>query len=155
MTTLLLRKTMQGFIPDTDADFEAAKRFKVGNTVKAEVVIPRNLRFFRKWFALVKVGFGLWEETGIRAMYRGEEVKPDFDRFRKDVTILSGFGRPVVNLKGEVRYEAESIAFGSMDEERFEKLYQATLTTIVQKVMRGRVSEERLREMAEAVEEFA
>lgn len=155
MTTLYLRKTMGGLVPDTDEDFEASKRFKLGQVVKAEVTNPRNLAFFRKWFALVKVGFDLWEETGVRAEWKGEEIRPDFDRFRKDVTILAGFGRPVVNLKGEIRYEAESISFGKMGEDEFEKLYSATLTTIVQKVMRGKVSEERLREMAERVEEFA
>lgn len=155
MTTLYLRKTMGGLVPDTDEDFEASKRFKLGQVVKAEITNPRNLAFFRKWFALVKVGFNLWDETGIRAEWKGEEIRPDFDRFRKDVTILAGFGRPVVNLKGEIRYEADSISFGKMDEDAFEKLYNATLTTIVQKVMRGKVSEERLREMAERVEEFA
>ncbi len=155
MTTLYLRKVGNGFVPDTEKDHEACKRFRMGQVVKAEVTVPRNLAFFRKWWALVQVGFELWEETGVRAQWKGEEVRPDFERFRKDVTILAGFGRPVVNLNGEVRYEAESISFGGMDEERFEALYTATLTTIVQKVMRGRISEQRLKEMAEAVEEFA
>jgi hypothetical protein len=80
---------------------------------------------------------------------------PSFERFRKDVTILAGHHHPVVNLKGELRMEADSIAFGNMSEEEFEKLYNATLAVLVHKVMRGRVSEARLREMAEAVEEFA
>lgn len=155
MTTIYVRKTMQGFVPDTAKDHEAAKRFKLGQVVKAEVKVPRNLAFFRKWWALIQVGYELWEETGIRATWKGEEVRPNLERFRKDVTILAGYGHPVVNLNGEVRYEAESIAFGSMTEERFDNLYQATLSTIVRKVMQGRVSEERLREMAEAVEEFA
>lgn len=150
-----MRRTMHGFIPDTEKDWEAAKRFKLGSVAKAEVTNPRNLRFFRKWFALVQVGYEMWEETGIRAEYRGEEIRPNFERFRKDVTILAGHCHAVVNLRGEVRLEADSIAFGSMDEEIFEKLYNTTLTVLVHKVMRGRVSEARLKEMAEAVEEFA
>jgi len=155
VTTLHLRRTQQGFVPDTAEDWEQAKRFKLGSVTKAEVVNPRNIKFLRKCFALLQVGFGLWEETGIRAQYKGEEIKPNFERFRKDVIILAGFGYPVVNLRGEVRYEAESISFGNMDEERFEKLYNAVLSTIVHKVMRGRISEERLRYMVDAVEEFA
>lgn len=155
MTTLHLRKTLQGFVPDTERDHEAAKRFKLGSTVKADITNPRNLRFFRKWWALVQVAFEMWEEIGVRATYKGEEVRPNFERFRKDVTILAGYHHPVVNLRGEVRMEADSISFGNMDEETFEKLYNATLATIVSKVMQGRVSEDRLREMAEAVEEFA
>jgi hypothetical protein len=97
----------------------------------------------------------MWEEIGVRAEYKGEPVMPSFERFRKDVTILAGHHHPVVNLKGELRMEADSIAFGNMSEEEFEKLYNATLAVLVHKVMRGRVSEARLREMAEAVEEFA
>lgn len=154
MTTLYLRKTMGGFVPDTDEDFEASKRFKLGQVAKAEVVNPRNLPFFRKWFALVKVAYGMWEETGVKVEYKGEEVLPNFERFRKDVTILAGYHHPVVNVRGELRLEADSIAFGNMEEDEFEKLYNATLATIVNKVMKGRVSEQRLREMAQAVEEF-
>ena len=155
MSVLHLRRIPQGFVPDTDEDWEACSRFKLGAVVKADVVNPRNLRFFRKWFALVKVGFDLWEETGVAAIYKGEQIRPSFDRFRKDVTILAGFHHAVINVNGELRLEADSIAFGSMDEDTFENLYNATLTTIVHKVMRGRISEERLREMAERVEEFA
>jgi hypothetical protein len=155
MNRIYLRRVQQGFIPDTAEDWEKAKRYKLGAVVKAEVTNPRNLRFFRKWFALLQVGFQMWEEIGVRAEYKGEPVLPSFERFRKDVTILAGHHHPVVNLKGEIRMEADSIAFGNMSEEEFEKLYNATLSVLVHKVMRGRVSESRLREMAESIEEFA
>lgn len=155
MTAIYLRRMQHGFVPDTAEDWDKAKRFKLGAVVKAEVKNPRNLRFFRKWWALVQVGFEMWEEVGVRAEYKGEEVLPNFERFRKDVTILAGFGHPVVNLRGELRFEADSIAFGNMDEERFENLYNATLSVLVRKVLQGRVTEDRLREMAEAIEEFA
>lgn len=150
-----LRKTMGGFVPASDDDAEAMKRFKLGAVVKADITNPRNYAFFCKWFALVKVAFGLWEETGIKAEYKGQEIRPQFDKFRRDVTILAGYCHPVLNVNGELRMEADSISFANMREETFEKLYSATLATIVHKIMRGRISEERLREMAERVEEFA
>jgi hypothetical protein len=155
MSTLYLRRVPHGFVPDTEEDQEKCKRFRLGAVVKAEITNPRNLKFFRKWWALVQVGFEMWEETGIRNKYKGEEVLPNFERFRKDVTILAGFGYPVININGDVRMEAESISFANMSEESFEKLYNATLTVLVHKVMRGRVSEERLKQMAESIEEFA
>ena len=155
MTDIYVRKTMHGLIPDTAEDWEKVKRFKIGEVVKAKITHPRNLRFFRKWWALVQVGYELWEETGVKANYKGEDVRPNFERFRKDVQILAGHYHPVVNIRGELRLEADSIAFGSMDEDTFEKLYNATLTVLVHKVMQGRVSEAKLREMAEVVEEFA
>lgn len=155
MTTVYLRKTISGLVPDREEDAEALKRFKLGDVVKSEVTYPRNLRFFRKWFALVKVAFGLWEETGVKAIHKGQEILPNFDKFRKDVTILAGHCHPVLNVNGELRLEADSIAFGNMSEETFESLYSATLTAIVHRIMKGRISEDRLREMAERVEEFA
>ena len=155
MSTIYLRRMQHGFIPDTESDWEAAKRFKLGQVVRSEITIARNVRFFRKWWALIEVAFGMWEETGVKGEYKGEEIRPNIERFRKDVTILAGHHHAVVNLRGEVRLEADSISFGNMQEETFEKLYNSTLTVIVHKVMRGRVSEQRLREMAQAVEEFS
>ncbi len=155
MTTVYLRKTMGGFVPATDEDAELLKRFKLGQVAKAEIVNPRNYKFLCKWMALVKVAFGLWEETGVRAEYKGQEILPNFDKFRKDVTILAGYWHPVLNINGDTKAEADSISFASMDEETFVKLYSATLTAIVHRIMRGRITEDRLREIAERVEEFA
>lgn len=156
MTTIYLRKTLQGFAPDTEDDQDAVRRFKLGEVVRAKVTRARNLAFFRKWWALVKVGYGLWEELCPRPTYKGEIVHPDFDRFRRDVTILAGFSRPVVNIRGEVRVEAESIAFGNMSEARFEALYSATINVLLHKVLAGSgVTEEKIRAMANSVMEFA
>lgn len=99
--------------------------------------VLRNPKFFRKWWALVKVGFDYWTETIRRMEYNGEPVLPDFDRFRKDVTVLAGFYRPVVNLKGEVRLEPESLKWTSMTEERFTQLYDATIQVLLRKVFAG------------------
>ena len=101
------------------------------------------------------MGFGLWEELCPRHTYKGEIVQPDFNKFRRDVTILAGFSKPVVNVRGELRLEAESIAFGNMTEERFEALYSATINVLLHKVLAGSgVTEERLRAMADSVMEF-
>ena len=156
MTTLFLRKTLGGFVPDTEEDHEKLKRFKMGDVCKAEVVNPRNYKFFRKWWALVKVGYELWEETCPRHKHRGQDVMPNFERFRRDVTVLAGFAKPVVNVRGELRLEAESIAFANMGEERFEELYQQTINVLLTKVLTGRgFTEEKLRQMADSVMEFA
>jgi uncharacterized protein DUF1367 len=155
MSEIYLRRVPHGFVPDTEDDFEACKPFKLGEVVKADIKRPRNLRFLRKYFALLRVAYQLWEETGVRATYKGEEVRPSFKRFRKDVICLAGYGEPVVNVRGEVRFEADSIAFGNMEEEVFEKLYNETINVILHKILRGKVPEARLREMANMVMEFA
>ena len=156
MTTIYLRRTLGGFAPDKEEDHDACKRLKMGEIVRAEVVRPRNILYFRKWWALVKVGYELWEETCPRHQHKGMDVLPEFDRFRRDVTILAGFAKPVVNVRGELRLEAESIAFGNMTEDRFDALYSATIDVLLQKVLTGRgISESQLRTMADLVMDFA
>ena len=156
MTTIYLRKTLGGLMPDTEEDQEKLKRFKMGDVCKAEITNPRNVKFFRKWWALVKVGYELWEETCPRHKHKGMDVLPNFERFRRDVTVLAGFAKATVNVRGELRLEAESISFANMDEEHFEELYSQTINVLLQKVLTGRgITEERLRKMSESVMDFA
>ena len=156
MTTVYLRKTMGGFLPDTEEDQEKCKRFRMGDICKAEIVIPRNYEFFKKWWALVTVGYQLWSELCPPTFHRGTPVQPNIERFRKDVTIMAGYRHLVVNIHGEIRWEADSISFGNMLETTFDKLYSATIDVLLQKVLVGRgITEDRLREMAESVMDFA
>ena len=118
----------------------------------------RNGRFFRKWWVLSEFAFGLWSERQKEGeLWHGLPVLADFDRFRRDLTILAGFARPVWNARGELRVEAESLAWGSMSEERFEKLYSATINAILSKILpKAGLTEERLRQTVDQlVGEFA
>lgn len=157
MTSLHLLRTASGaFIPATEEDADLAKRFKVGSISRVELRLMRNAQFHRKFFSLLKVAYDLWEDTLPAQQYHGRDVLPDFDRFRRDVIIMAGFFRPVWNARGELRVEAESIAFSSMTEERFEKLYSATINVILQKILPNRgLTEQGLREWAERVLEYA
>lgn len=157
MTTLHLIRTASGaFVPATDEDREAAKRFKTGTTVRMELRSMRNGEFHRKFFALVKVAYDLWADTMPAQEYRGQPVLPDFDRFRRDLTIMAGFFRPVWNARGELRVEAESLSWATMTEERFEQLYSKTIDVILQKILPDKgLTEPELRHWADRVLEFA
>lgn len=135
------------------------RHFPLGSIGKLDVKLMRNYQFFKKWWALVKLGFDHFADTCERQEYKGQQILPDFDRFRKDVTILAGFYEPKWNLNGEMRIEAESLAWGTMSEERFTKLYDATIQVLLRKVFNGqrsrRWSEEELRDVTEQVMRFA
>lgn len=154
---VLLKKTPQGaLIPANDIEAEKLRKVKTGATVRSKITQMRNERFFNKWWALVKVGYDLWAEIAPQAEYRGQPVLPNFDRFRKDITILAGYHHAVFNVRGEMRLEADSIAWGQMNDETFEKLYQATITVILNKVLSGHgLDEKRLNEWVERVMDFA
>lgn len=156
---LLFQKGATGLIPACEEASDWLRKKKVGATIVVEPHEMRNGPFFRKWWALVKLGFDYWSESATTIEYRGQPVLPEFERFRKDVTIMAGFYRPVVNLKGELRIEAESLKWSKMSEERFTKLYDATIRVMLQRVFNGKVckrwTEAELRSVAAQILEFA
>lgn len=156
---ILLIRTQYGFMPADDEAIEQMKKFKLGSIARLDVVQMRNAAFFKKWWALVKLGYDYWSETCPAMEYRGQPVLPNFDRFRKDVTIMAGFREATWNIKGEMRVEAESLKWSSMTEERFTELYDATITVLLRMVFNGknaqRWSEEELRMATEQVMAFA
>lgn len=119
--------------PANDSDAEKLEGVKNGAWMKAEIVQPRNPAFHRKWWAMINFGFGYWEPEPLAV--GGIEPEKNLDRFRKDVLILAGFRKLVINIKGESRYEAESISFGSMDELRFNEVYKATFNVLWRMVL--------------------
>lgn len=156
---LLFQKSTTGLTPACEEAAEWLKRKKLGATILVEPREPRNGAYFRKWWALVQLGYDYWADNAKTLEFRGQPVLPDFDRFRRDVTISAGFFYPVANLKGEVRIEAESLKWASMTEERFNALYDATVRVLLARVFNGEVcknwTESELRSVVEQVSEFA
>lgn len=155
MDALLVRAQM-GLMPADDATREWFSKLKMGATVRAECTQPRNAQFHRKMFALFQYAYEYWSDMAPRLTYKGVEVQPDFDRFRRDITILAGFHHAVVNLKGEVRFEADSLSYGSMSPESFEKLYSQVIQVLLTRVFIAKQwDEDKLREIVEQICEFA
>ncbi len=149
-------KTNAGLIPANDTARDWFAKVKLGRAVRGNFVQPRNPVFHAKFFALMNVGFGYFEETAPPVTHNGVEIKPDFERFRKDSTILAGKDHFVTNIKGEVRAEADSISFASMDSEEFETLYNSVLQVLMTRVLKGsQWSKERINEAVEAIAGFA
>jgi hypothetical protein len=158
MRTLFI-KSQTGLTPACEEARDWLSKKKLGSTIMVEPCEMRNGPFFKKWFALVEMAYGYWSENVKPLEYRGRPVLPSFVRFRKDVTIWAGYYEPVVNLKGEVRIEALSIAWASMNEETFTKLYDATIQVLLAKVFNGKVcqrwTEDQLRRVCGEIMEFA
>lgn len=129
---LNLVKTISGLVPADPDSEDSYKKLKNGGMVTAEIKQVRNVKFFRKYFALLNVGFENWNPGEVDSRYGVPEK--NFDRFRRDVTILAGFYHTVVRLNGEVRIEAKSISFANMEEDEFEKLYNQTINVLLKHV---------------------
>jgi predicted nucleotide-binding protein (sugar kinase/HSP70/actin superfamily) len=130
-------KTLSGTLAPADSETAAyVARLKFGQGLRAEVKRARNILFHRRMFALLNFAFDLWDCPALE--YQGQAVAKNFDRFRKDITILAGFFDAVTNLRGEVRLEAKSLAFHNMGEEEFERVYKAVLGVVWDRILRSK-----------------
>ena len=126
---MLFTKSSHGLLPaDQDAQ-EWFSKLKSGGTVSGKFVVPRNLKFMRKFFAMLRVAYDNYDWPVVD--YGSGTTKCSYERFRKDVTILAGYYEIVVNTKGELRKDAMSISFAKMDEAEFSLLYSEVLDVIL------------------------
>lgn len=133
---IYLRKIGNTYIVDSGDD----SNIKNGEVVSCEIKRPRNYGFHKKFMALLNYAFGIWEPGEIE--YHGKPVGKNFERFRKDVTMLAGYYEVVTNIKGEAKAEPLSISFGSMGADEFEKLYSKTIDVILKHVLTNYTKED-------------
>ena len=131
---LYLIKTGQGtFAPADEQSMELAKQYKSGDTLRATFTKPRNIKFHKKYFALLNLGFEYWAPPPME--WRGIQAVKSFEVFREQVIILAGHREVTFDLKGNIKITAKSISFGKMSEDEFHELYKATFRVIWQKVL--------------------
>ncbi len=134
-----LLKTGDAFCPATEEDKETFDKLKRDGFFECTVKQKRNSAFHRKFFAMIGVGFDAFDPPDTK--YKGMPIFKDFDRFRKDVIIAAGFYEIVFDIRGRLRFKHESMSFGSMSQDRFEKLYngccQVLLNNVLSKYTRG------------------
>ncbi|EED0778305.1 DUF1367 family protein [Escherichia coli] len=53
---------------------------------------------------------------------------------RKNLTILAGFYDVVTTIRGEVRYRAKSLSYANMDQDEFERCYNAMINAALKHV---------------------
>lgn len=114
-------------------DFLAS--LKPGEGAVVSVKRHRNVRFHRKFFALLHLVFDVWEPAGEKT-YRGETLRKDFERFREDILILAGHYEASYGINGQVRLSAKSISFAACDEDTFKGIYEAVLDVVWERILR-------------------
>jgi hypothetical protein len=131
---LALRKLPNGLLAPADAeDVEALQKVKLGQVIHADFKQMRNVKFHRKFFAMLNLGFDAWEPPAIE--HNGLPCVKNRERFRKDCLIAAGFCDVVVNLMGTAKAEAKSISFASMDDTEFERVYSAVADVLLRRVL--------------------
>ena len=102
-----------------NSDYDKIKKLKVGEEYQCEVKQPRNLKFHKKFFALVNM------------LFENQEIYNNPDRLRKDLIIEAGLYDEWADFQGVMQREAKSISFAKMTENEFSELYSKVIDVIV------------------------
>ena len=126
------RVTPYGLVPLYDSDLDLKRRLKVGSTVRCRVTNPRNYRFHKKFFALVRLTFDnlpapLVEQWGIRS------TDDMLRRFKRDL----GYFSSVTTPDGVTEIEYRSISFAAMEQHEFERFYDDCVNLVLTRYIRG------------------
>jgi len=118
---LYVVKTINGLLkPAFDEDKEKFSQFPKDGYFEIKYTKKRNVRFHRKFFALLKIAYE--NQSDYRLM----------EDLRRDLIIASGHYEEVVNaITGEVYKIAKSISFNSMDETEFSLIYEDVKNVII------------------------
>jgi len=107
-----------------DSDYELAKKIKPNEVYEFEYKKTRNIKFHRKFFALVNLCFS------------NQETFNNIEHLRKELIICAGHYELIFDLEsGTQKKEALSISFASMDETAFNTLYNDVLNVICEKFL--------------------
>jgi hypothetical protein len=97
--------------------------------VAIDIVLPRNLGFHRKFFAMLNVAYENHEWPEIQTKWG--PVRTNFEAFRKYVTVKAGHYTIELLPNGQVKAEPKSIAWNKMEQNQFERLYSDVLDVIL------------------------
>lgn len=133
------RKTQSGLVPSGPEDIEWYNKLKPGQLVTGEWKKKQNSKFHEKLWCLLLVGFENWQPAAIEVKIAGLPIVPEknFDRFRKDLTILAGYYEVVERLDGSTRIEAKSLSFDKMTAEEREDIYSKFIDVLLANVYQG------------------
>ena len=109
---ILVKKTQTGLRPMYDYDFENYSKIELGEEFEIKYTKKRNIKFHRKFFALIKLAFENQQD------YRSME------RMRKKLIEVAGYYDEYLDpITKKICNEVHSISFSKMDNTEFELLY--------------------------------
>jgi hypothetical protein len=140
----IVKNTKGVFVGMTEEDQRKYEAFgkkrsamEPGEMVKVKVSYPRSLGYHRRFMAMLRFAFEQWEpeKSRKRMTYKGMPIHKDFERFRKDIVILAGYGEAKYDARGRVSIDAQSIAFDNMEEDEFRHVYAAVFEVIFTNIL--------------------
>lgn len=109
---LIAFKVSNGFEVQT-SDLPEIQKWKDGKMVQIEVTAPRNIKFHRKFFAMLNIAFDNQDVYHNRAAF--------LDVIKYGIYHV----KSIVMPNGQISYAPKSISFAKMDNSEFEKFYNS------------------------------
>lgn len=132
MATLTLVKTLSGLRAADDSTAKVLRGLALGEVVTVTHRQPRNLKFFRKWWAMV------------RRVYESCDNWPSAEVLNDLVCIAVGHCDLYVMQDGRPYYKPRSISFAEMDDTSFHQFYERGLDALCE--LAGGIESDALRE---------
>ncbi len=116
MKAFLIR-TPSGFKPAFDSDYEVLKKVKYNDPIEVTWKQPRNYQNHKRYWAMLACTIDNMSED-IPDRYQNTEY------LRKELMIATGYCDWRESLSGKEYPIAQSMSFGSMDENKFQEVYR-------------------------------
>jgi len=126
---LNLKKTPQGFIPCDEATTKAFNKVKDGYDIFAEYKPRRNMKFHKKYFAL------------LNAVVIHQDHYKTVDNLHEAIKFKAGYYETIIPLEREAFLKTKSISFHSMNNQEFEEFYSVALDECIKLVSEESVNE--------------
>ena len=108
-----------------DDGYDILKKIKIGEIYENEIKKPRNYKFHRKFFALLKL------------VFENQDKYDNIKDLRVEIELKTGNYEEHLTLKGKIIYIPKSISFDKMDDIEFEKLYNKSIDIILSDFIKG------------------
>lgn len=128
---LYCRVTPTGFVPLDDIDWEKKRQLRLDSDVRVRITKPRNIRFHRKFFALLNIAFDNLPEQ----VQQNRKID-SIEKLLSLIKIHLGYYN-VVKIDGRDVIDLHSIIFAKMDETDFRIFYDRAVSDILQCFLQG------------------
>jgi hypothetical protein len=118
-------------LPLTMHDKECVDSLRNNQIINCKVTKKRNVKFHRKFYALLNYAYDLFEPPQVEINGNKIEGCKDFEEFRKWLIVKAGYYDVIGYPDGGVRLRAKSIKFSKMDDEEFSRLYSNCIDVVL------------------------
>lgn len=125
------KRTLSGLVAADEAASEALRSLKAGEEIDCEIKKQRIHKNLRRWWGLCNL------------VYENSEQFGSPDAVHQFLKIKAGYADQIVcKSTGEVYFIARSIAFGRMDEVKFQGLWKRAVKVVCEEIIPGVESNE-------------